>query len=66
MLSRVSVRDAFERKLSEQGFSADSAQLRAAERLEQCAQEWADYKAKRGGTLKKMISKPPLPRGVYI
>lgn len=66
MLSRVSVRDAFERTLSEQGFTADSAQLRAAERLEQCAEEWADYKAKRGGTLKKMISKPPLPRGVYL
>lgn len=66
MLSRVSVRDAFERKLGEQGFTADSAQLRAAERLEQCAEEWADYKAKRGGTLKKMISKPPLPRGVYL
>ena len=66
MLSRVSIVQAYQQQLAEQGFTADSAQLRAAERLEQCADEWADYKAKRGGTLKKMISKPALPRGVYL
>lgn len=57
---------AFKSLLAEQGFSADPAQLRAAQRLDLCAEEWADYKGKRGGTLKKMISKPPLPRGVYL
>ena len=66
MLPRVSIVRAYQQQLAEQGFTADSAQLRAAERLEQCADEWADYKAKRGGTLKKMISKPALPRGVYL
>jgi cell division protein ZapE len=58
--------ESFKALLAEQGFSADPAQLRAAERLELCSHEWADYKAKRGGTLKKMITKPPLPRGVYL
>jgi cell division protein ZapE len=58
--------ESFKALLAEQGFTADSAQLRAAERLDLCAEEWADYKAKRGGTLKKMIVKPPLPRGVYL
>ncbi len=58
--------ESFKALLAEQGFSADPAQLRAAERLEQCSEEWADYKAKRGGTLKKMIVKPPLPRGLYL
>lgn len=66
MLARVSVLQAYKDQLAEHGFTADPAQLRAAERLEQCSEEWADYKAKRGGTLKKMISKPPLPRGVYL
>ncbi|MBU3724930.1 MAG: AFG1 family ATPase [Burkholderiaceae bacterium] len=66
LMPRVSVFQAYQQQLAEQGFSADAAQLRAAERLEQCAEEWADYKARRGGTLKKMISKPPLPRGVYL
>ncbi|NBW00306.1 MAG: AFG1 family ATPase [Betaproteobacteria bacterium] len=66
MLPRVSIVQAYQQQLAEQGFTADAAQLRAAERLEQCAEEWADYKAKRGGTLKKMISKPALPRGVYL
>lgn len=64
--SRVSIVQAFEALLAEQGFRADPVQLAAAARLEACAAEWADYKAKRGGTLKKMISKPPLPRGVYL
>lgn len=63
---RVSIVQAFEAQLAEQGFKADKVQLAAAARLEACAQEWAEYKAKRGGTLKKMISKPPLPRGVYL
>lgn len=63
---RVSIVKAFEAQLAEQGFKADAVQLAAAARLEDCAQEWADYKAKRGGTLKKMVSKPPLPRGVYL
>ncbi len=58
--------ESFKALLAEQGFSADPAQLRAAERLELCCEEWADYKAKRGGTLKKMITKPPLPRGIYL
>jgi cell division protein ZapE len=60
------VLDAYRQELAEHGFVADSAQLRAAERLELCAEEWADYKARRGGTLKKMIAKPPLPRGIYL
>jgi cell division protein ZapE len=58
--------ESFKALLAEQGFSADPAQLRAAERLDLCSEEWADYKGKRGGTLKKMIVKPPLPRGVYL
>lgn len=53
MLRRISIVQAYQQQLAEQGFTADSAQLRAAERLEQCAEEWADYKAKRGGTLKR-------------
>jgi cell division protein ZapE len=65
-MARVSVLEAYQRQLAAHGFHADAAQLRAAERLERCAMEWADYKAKRGGTLKKMISKPALPRGVYL
>lgn len=66
MYPRVSVRDAYLRELERRGYTSDAAQLRAVDRLEQCAAEWADYKARRGGTLKKMISKPPLPRGVYL
>lgn len=63
---RVSIVEAYQQQLAEHGFRADSAQLRAAERLEECAAEWADYKAKRGGKFMRMVSKPRLPRGVYL
>jgi cell division protein ZapE len=66
MFHRVSVREAFLEKLSQKDFTADAAQLKAIDRLEQCAAEWADYKSRRGGTLKKIISKPQIPRGVYL
>lgn len=65
-LPRVSILEAFKQQLAEQGHRADAIQLAAAARLEACAEEWADYKARRGGTLKKMVSKPPIPRGVYL
>ena len=41
MLPRVSIVRAYQQQLAEQGFTADAAQLRAAERLERCADEWA-------------------------
>ena len=63
---RVSIVEAYQQQLAEHGFRADSVQLRAAERLEECAAEWADYKAKRGGKFMRMVSKPRLPRGVYL
>jgi len=66
MFPRVSVYDAFVRELASQGHTPDSSQLRAAERLEQCAADWAFYKSQRGGKFRKLIVKPPLPRGVYL
>jgi len=66
MVSRVSIRDAFLEALDKEGFKPDAAQLRAADRLEDCAAQWANYRARRGGRLKKMVSAPPLPLGVYL
>jgi cell division protein ZapE len=34
--------------------------------LERCENEWADYKARRGNALTKLIARPPIPRGVYM
>jgi cell division protein ZapE len=60
------VRALYETTLAERGFRSDPAQLRAIDALERCEREWADYKARRGNALTKMLRRPPIPRGVYM
>jgi cell division protein ZapE len=62
----VGVRQLYEATLVERGFKSDPAQLRAVDALERCEREWADYKARRSNALTKLISRPPIPRGVYM
>jgi cell division protein ZapE len=62
----VAVRELYERTLAERGYEPDAAQLRAVDSLERCENEWADYKARRGNALTKLIARPPIPRGVYM
>ena len=62
----MAVRELYERTLAERGYAADAAQLRAVDSLERCENEWADYKARRSNALTKLISRPPIPRGVYM
>jgi cell division protein ZapE len=61
-----SVLQNYQKELALRGFQSDPAQLRAIEALERCATEWADYKGKRSNALKKMVNRPPIPRGVYM
>ena len=61
-----SVRDAYEAELKARGYHSDPAQLRAVEALQRCADDWAAYKDKRSNALKKLISHPPIPKGVYM
>jgi cell division protein ZapE len=62
----VSVRELYEATLAERGYTADAAQLRAVAALERCEREWADYKARRGNPVTKLLVRPPIPRGVYM
>jgi cell division protein ZapE len=57
---------AYEAQLVARGYQSDPAQLRAVAALGRCCEEWAVYKAARGGRLKKLVSRPPIPRGVYL
>ena len=61
-----SVSELYHRTLTERGYHADDAQLRAIQALDRCEREWADYKARRSNALTKLISRPPIPRGVYM
>ena len=62
----MAVRELYLQTLAERGYTADPAQLRAVDSLERCENEWADYKARRGNALTKLIARPPIPRGVYM
>jgi cell division protein ZapE len=62
----VGVRQLYEQELQSRGYRADEAQLRAVDCLERCEREWADYKARRGNAVTKLLVRPPIPRGVYM
>jgi len=62
----VAVRELYEATLAERGFQPDPAQLRAIDSLERCEDDWIAYKARRSSTLGKLLSRPPIPRGVYM
>jgi cell division protein ZapE len=64
--SRLSVVDIYHRALGRRGFRSDSSQLRAVERLQQLYEEWSAYKARRSTRLRRLVVRPPLPRGVYL
>ncbi|MEX2199578.1 MAG: cell division protein ZapE [Burkholderiales bacterium] len=56
----------YERQLRDRGFVSDPSQRRAVERLQRLYEEWTAYKARRSTALKRLLVKPPLPRGVYL
>jgi cell division protein ZapE len=56
----------YEEHLRRRGFVADPSQRRAVERLQSLYEDWTAYKARRNTALKRLIVKPPLPRGVYL
>ena len=60
------VLDFYQKELLARGFHSDPAQLNAVRALDQCAQDWAVYKEKRGNSFKKLIHHPPVPQGVYL
>jgi cell division protein ZapE len=56
----------YRRSLESRGFVPDPAQWRAVERLQRLYEEWRAYKARRSTALRRLIVKPPLPKGVYL
>ena len=62
----MDVVELYRQNLQRRGFVQDSAQLRAVERLQQLFEEWRAYKKRRDTALKRLLVKPPLPKGVYL
>lgn len=66
VLPRQDVVSVYEQSLARRGFVSDPSQWRAVERLQRLYQEWSAYKSRRNNALKRLLVKPPLPKGVYL
>ena len=62
----MDVVEVYRQNLQRRGFVQDSSQWRAVERLQQLYEEWSAYKKRRDTALKRLLVKPPLPKGVYL
>lgn len=62
----MTVRDVYYDELKARGYDSDPAQLRGVNALDRCATEWSQYKGQRSNAIKKLINRPPIPRGVYL
>lgn len=52
--------------LKRRGFESDDSQYAAVLRLQRLFEQWSDYKRRRGTALRRLVVRPPLPRGVYL
>ena len=64
--TRLDVVSLYRQQLANRGFVSDAAQWRAVDRLQRLYEEWSAYKARRKTALRRLLVKPPLPKGVYL
>lgn len=62
----ATVAELYRETLERRGFAADDSQYAAVLRLQRVYEEWMAYKAKRSSALRRIVVRPPLPRGAYL
>jgi cell division protein ZapE len=62
----LTVLEYYQETLARRGFVADDAQYAAVQRLQRTYEQWVDYKSRRSSALRRMVVRPPLPRGAYL
>jgi len=62
----ASALELYQEALRKRGFQPDDSQYAAVLRLQRLYEEWSDYKRKRSTALRRLVMRPPLPRGVYL
>ena len=62
----VTVLEYYRDTLERRGFSADESQYAAVQRLQRLYEQWLAYKARRSSALRRLMVRPPLPRGAYL
>jgi cell division protein ZapE len=62
----VPFRTQLDHALTHRGHALDASQEQAAAHLQRLQEAWTDYKAHRSNALKRLLVRPPAPRGVYL
>jgi len=62
----MNVQQFYQQALTQHGFTSDAAQQAAVDRLQRAYEEWVQFKARRSSSLKRLINRPEVPRGVYL
>jgi cell division protein ZapE len=62
----LTVLEYYQQALGRRGFIADDAQYAAVQRLQRTYEQWVGYKARRNTAVKRLVVRPPLPRGAYL
>ncbi|MBC7405613.1 MAG: cell division protein ZapE [Cytophaga sp.] len=62
----MNVSEFYQDALTKRGFQSDIAQQLAVDRLQQAYEEWVLYKTKRSNKFTRLITRPDVPRGVYM
>jgi cell division protein ZapE len=62
----LNVTEFYQHQLVRRGYVADAAQRAAVERLQALHDAFVSFKAARSSRLRKLISRPPVPRGVWL
>lgn len=62
----MNVVEYYEHALAERGYQPDPAQRIAIERLQRYYDEWVRFRGLRSNTLKRLLNRPEVPRGVYM
>jgi cell division protein ZapE len=63
---KVTVLEYYQQALAKRGYIADDAQYAAVQRLQRTYEQWVAYKGRRNTALKRLVVRPPLPRGAYF
>jgi cell division protein ZapE len=62
----VPFRSHLDAALAQRGYALDASQQQAADRLQKLYDDWVEYKAQRSNAFRKLLVRPPVPRGVYL
>jgi cell division protein ZapE len=62
----LTVLEYYQQALGKRGFIADDIQYAAVQRLQRTYEQWVAYKERRNSAVKRLVVRPPLPRGTYL